>query len=65
MPFDVISNSRMRGSWLLARVFSTVSARFVRVLELLDEQAPAEALHEALRQHDAALREFRTFADLK
>lgn len=43
---------------------NALGARFTRAVQLMDAGAPAEEIREALDAHDAALREFRTYAGL-
>jgi len=43
---------------------NTISLRFLRLFDLMDESAGAETLAAAFRDHDASLREFRAFAGL-
>lgn len=43
---------------------NTLGARFTRIFQLADADAPGEEVKAALEAHDAALREFRRFAGL-
>lgn len=43
---------------------NTIGLRFLRLFELLEEQAGADRLAAAFREHDASLRDFRKFAGL-
>jgi len=61
--FDVLRllRSRPRGYSYV----NEMSRRLTRLCELIDEKASPEEVTEALRQHGAALQEFRTFAGLR
>ena len=43
---------------------NTISLRFIRLFELIDDRAAPDQLTAAFQEHDAALREFRKFAGL-
>jgi len=60
--FDLASMLRLRRRGYAS--LNAMAGRLARVRELLDAKAPATDLQRALDEHDAAVREFKTFARL-